>query len=323
MPERISGSMAERFGMEIRMEISKDRIYESLCEIAGRENVFTDEDMSRHVTFRAGGRAKYFLTPPSKQAMAAMLSYLRAQHINYYIIGNGSNLLVRDEGYDGVIVKIGGAFSDIKIDLEKNQLYFGAGTYLSKAAGVALEHSLTGMEFAAGIPGMIGGAVAMNAGAYGGELKDIIDQVWVMNTDGRELCLSNEEMQFGYRTSLLQKEKFICLGASVILQRGSSDEIAKKMQELLEARKEKQPLEYPSAGSTFKRPEGYFAGKLIMEAGLRGFSVGEACVSEKHCGFVVNKGKATATDIINVIDKVTEMVYKSFGIKLEPEVKII
>lgn len=303
--------------------MAEDSLYDGLCRAAGEENVWKNEDMSRHVTFRAGGRAAYFVEPPSARALVAVLSFLTAKSAGYFVMGNGSNLLVRDEGYRGVIVKVGNAFSDIRINRAKRELFFGAGVYLSKAAAMAAEYSFTGMEFAAGIPGMIGGAVAMNAGAYGGEFKDIIDRVWLMDPAGRELILHNADMEFGYRTSLLQKTQLICTGVSVVLQEGKQEEINTKMQELMNARKEKQPLEYPSAGSTFKRPEGYYAGKLIMDAGLRGFSVGDACVSEKHCGFIVNKGKATASDICSLIDKVKEIVYTKSGVMLEPEVKII
>ena len=306
-----------------RLRLENDRIEEALCDMAGKENVFRNEDMGKHVTFKAGGKADFLVMPAGIKSLAACLSYVTQNHIPYYVMGNGSNLLVKEEGYQGVILKIGNAFSDIRVNIEKHTMELGAGVYLSKAASTALENGFSGMEFAAGIPGMIGGAVAMNAGAYGGEMKDIVEKVWVMNREGKELILPNQEMQFGYRTSILQKEPLICLGVTLRLQEGQKAVIAEKMQELMEARREKQPLEYPSAGSTFKRPEGYFAGKLIMEAGLKGFHVGDACVSEKHCGFVVNKGNATAGEIQKVIDKVAEIVYKKSGVQLEPEVKII
>ncbi|MBQ3664813.1 MAG: UDP-N-acetylmuramate dehydrogenase [Lachnospiraceae bacterium] len=300
-----------------------DMIYKHLCDMVGDENVSLDEDMSRHVTFRAGGRAKYFVQPDDTLQLMEVLKFLKSNSLKYYIMGNGSNLLVKDDGFDGVIVKIGNKFGTIEMDTEKNQIYCGAGALLAKIASIACDHSLTGMEFAAGIPGMVGGAVAMNAGAYGGEMLDIIDKVWVIDENCNEQCLTCEKLEFGYRTSIIQNKDYIVTAANLQLERGIKSDIVTKMNELLSARKEKQPLEYPSAGSTFKRPEGYFAGKLIMDAGLRGFHVGGAKVSEKHCGFVINSGNATAGDIIMLMEQVTKIVYDKFGVKLEPEVKII
>lgn len=301
-----------------------DDIYINLCKLVGEQNVLENEDMSKHVTFKAGGKARYFITPSSKEDLKKCVSYLNQPGlIDYYIIGNGSNLLVRDTGYDGVMIKIGAGLGELSVDKEKGEIYCGAGAYLSKVANAACENALTGMEFAAGIPGMIGGAVAMNAGAYGGEFKDIVDKVWLIDEVGNEICMNQQAMNFGYRSSIVQKGGLIVTGVSLKLKSGDQKKISEKMTELLNARREKQPLEYPSAGSTFKRPEGYFAGKLIMEADLRGFRVGGASISEKHCGFVINKGNASANDIIELIDKVTDIVYKKFGVRLEPEVKII
>ena len=300
-----------------------DKIYNYLCGVAGKDNVSLEEDMSRHVTFRAGGKAKYFVQPENSLQLSEILRYLKNNSVKYYIIGNGSNLLVKDEGFDGVIIKIGNKFGTIEIDTEKKQIYCGAGVMLSKIASIACEYAFTGMEFAAGIPGMVGGAIAMNAGAYGGEIKDIVDKVWLIDENCNEVCLNCSEMEFGYRTSIVQKKEYIVIAVSLNFENGDKSDILAKMNELLNARKEKQPLEYPSAGSTFKRPEGYFAGKLIMDAGLRGFSVGGAKVSEKHCGFVINAGNATASEIIELMDKVADIVYDKFGVKLEPEVKII
>ncbi len=293
----------------------------SLVEIVGEKNVLIDEDMGKHTTFRAGGKAKYFVTPSNAEELKRLIAYVRQNQMNYYIIGNGSNLLVRDCGYDGVIIKIGTAFDEIT--LNGNKMTCGAGAFVSKAAAVACENSLSGLEFAAGIPGLIGGAISMNAGAYGGEFKDIVEQVWLMDSEGNEMTLTGKEMEFAYRKSIVQKKDYIVLGTTLCLTPGDKQEIADTMNGFLAARKEKQPLEYPSAGSTFKRPEGHFAGKLIMDAGLRGFSVGGACVSEKHCGFIINKDHATATDIENLIEKVAEIVYDKFNVKLETEVKII
>ena len=293
----------------------------SLVEIVGEENFYIDEDMSRHTTFRAGGKAKYFVTPKNTEDLRRVIAYVREQEIKYYVIGNGSNLLVRDAGFDGVIIKIGTAFDEICLD--GTVMTCGAGAFVSKIAAVACENSLSGLEFAAGIPGLVGGAIAMNAGAYGGEFKDIVQSVNLMDLEGNEITLSGEEMEFEYRKSIVQKKDYIVLGTVLKLQQGDRQEIADKMNGFLAARKEKQPLEYPSAGSTFKRPEGYFAGKLIMDAGLRGFAVGGACVSENHCGFIINKNHATATDIENLIEKVTNIVYDKFKVRLETEVKII
>ncbi len=293
----------------------------SLVEIVGEENFYIDEDMSRHTTFRAGGKAKYFVTPKNTEDLRRVIAYVREQEIKYYVIGNGSNLLVRDAGFDGVIIKIGTAFDEICLD--GTVMTCGAGAFVSKIAAVACENSLSGLEFAAGIPGLVGGAIAMNAGAYGGEFKDIVQSVNLMDLEGNEITLSGEEMEFEYRKSIVQKKDYIVLGTVLKLQQGDRQEIADKMNGFLAARKEKQPLEYPSAGSTFKRPEGYFAGKLIMDAGLRGFAVGGACVSEKHCGFIINKNHATATDIENLIEKVSNIVYDKFKVRLETEVKII
>ena len=295
-------------------------MYQELINILGKENVFTDEDMSKHTTFKAGGKAKYFVTPDSFERLSELIGFLKDK-IDYYIIGNGSNLLVKDEGYNGVIVKIGQKLSNITLD--DKVMSCEAGAYVSKIANYACENSLSGLEFAAGIPGMLGGAVAMNAGAYGGEFKDIIMSVTLMDKYGNIVEKSNEEMKFGYRNSVVQEEDYIVLSAKLKLEAGNKDEISDRMNELLMQRRDKQPLEYPSAGSTFKRPEGYFAGKLIMDAGLKGYSVGGACVSEKHCGFVVNKGNATAADIIRLMKDVADKVEAEFGVRLEPEVKII
>lgn len=297
-----------------------DCIYEELCRIVGKDNVFLDEDMRLHTTFKAGGKAKYFVTPVSMEMIKKLILYLEKK-IPYYIIGNGSNLLVKDEGYEGVIIKIGQQFADYRI--EDNLIECQAGAFVSKIANEACEHSLSGLEFAAGIPGMIGGAVTMNAGAYGGEFKDIIVDVTIMDRKGNIKTLSNEEMQFDYRYSIIPEKEYIVLGVTLRLEKGNREKIKEKMEGFLRARREKQPLEYPSAGSTFKRPEGYFAGKLIMDSGLRGYSIGDACVSEKHCGFVINKGNATATDILKLMDYIKETVKKRYNVDLEAEVKVI
>jgi UDP-N-acetylmuramate dehydrogenase len=292
-----------------------------LCSIAGSDNVRTDEPMKKHTTFRIGGAADYYVTPHSSEEIAGVIAACRESNIPYYILGNGSNLLVSDRGCRGVILQIFKNYNDIFV--EGTCLSAKAGALLSRIAKKALEHSLTGMEFAAGIPGTLGGAAVMNAGAYGGEMKDILEDVTVLSENGDILTLSKDELEMGYRSSRIAREGYIVLEAKLRLQNGSREEIAARMEELKEKRTSKQPLEYPSAGSTFKRPEGYFAGKLIMEAGLRGFSVGDAQVSEKHCGFVINKGEATAEQVRELMREVVRRVEENSGVRLEPEVKMV
>ena len=278
------------------------------------------EPMKNHTTFRIGGPAKYVFMPANVDEIKAVIDYCRAENERYIILGNGSNVLFMDEGYDGVIIQI---FSNMnKISLEDNIIYGEAGALLSKMAALAKDNSLSGMEFAAGIPGTLGGAVVMNAGAYGGEMKDIIEYVDVLESDGSTKRYSCDEMDFGYRHSIINSDRIV-LGAAVKLVPSDKKLIEDKMNELKEARVSKQPLEYPSAGSTFKRPEGYFAGKLIQDAGLKGYKIGGAMVSDKHSGFVVNIDNATAKDVLTLMDDVKKKVYDMFGVLLEPEVKII
>lgn len=239
----------------------------------------------------------------------------------YYILGNGSNLLVSDHGYRGVIIQIYKSMSEVSV---KGELVTAqAGALLSAIAAKAAEESLTGFEFASGIPGTIGGAAVMNAGAYGGEMKDVLEQVTVLTKEGELLTLPREELEMGYRTSRVARNQYIVLEAVIRLTHGEQKQIRETMNELKEKRTTKQPLEYPSAGSTFKRPEGYFAGKLIEDAGLRGFQVGGAQVSEKHCGFVINKDNATAAEVRELIRQVSERVKANSGVTLEPEVKML
>ncbi len=289
--------------------------------IAGDSNVRCDEPMSLHCTFRAGGTAKYYVIPDEYTKVRDVLRLCVEENIPYYVIGNGSNLLVQDDGFDGVIIEIDSSLAEIEIN--GNEIVAKAGAKLSKIAVKALNESLTGFEFAHGIPGNLGGAVTMNAGAYGGEMKDVLKWVKVLDNNGEMKTLKAEELELGYRTSIIVKEKMIVLEACIELHKGNRDEIEKHMKELMAKRKEKQPLEYPSAGSTFKRPEGYFAGKLIQDAGLKGYRVGGAMVSEKHSGFVINYDNATATDIINLMKDVRKKVYDEFQVTLEPEVKIL
>lgn len=298
-----------------------DSWYKELVSLAGNQCVSRKEDMSRHTTFRAGGRAKYFVMPEDKETVAALIRLHSDNHMPYYVMGNGSNLLVADSGYDGTIIKIGSRLA--RIAAANQTIQAESGAMMAKVAMTAARCSMSGMEFAAGIPGSIGGAVAMNAGAYGGEIKDIFIEAEAADRFGNIVVLKKEDMKFGYRTSVIQSEEYVVLSVKLGLNPGNETEINEKMNAYMTARKEKQPLEYPSAGSTFKRPEGYFAGKLIMDAGLAGYSVGGACVSEKHCGFVINKSDATAEDILTLMEDVRRIVYDKFGVILEPEVKII
>ena len=296
-------------------------LYNKLCDISGAGHVLIDEPMSRHTTFRIGGPADYFVTPSEKEEVRAVIELCRSEGIPYYVMGNGSNLLVGDKGYRGVIIQIFKEMNGIRT--EGTKITAQAGALLSKIAAAAYEAELSGFEFASGIPGTLGGAVRMNAGAYGGEMKQVLKSADVLTTEGEVLTLPAEEMGLGYRTSIVSKMDYVVLEAVIGLEKGEKDEIRAKMDDLKERRVTKQPLEFGSAGSTFKRPEGYFAGKLIEDAGLRGFRVGDAQVSEKHCGFVINRGKATAAQVRELMDQVIERVEKNSGVRLEPEVKKI
>ena len=276
--------------------------------------------MSKHTTFRIGGKADLFVSADEK-SLPQILKEAADEKIPVTIIGNGSNLLVGDGGIRGLVIEIGKGMD--KIEISDNIMTVGAGTLLSKAANTAAEHGLSGMEFAAGIPGSVGGAVVMNAGAYGGEMKDIIMDVDVITREGEYRRLTLEELELSYRHSCIIENEYIVIRARLMLQEKDEAQIRQVMEDLKNKRIEKQPLNFPSAGSTFKRPEGYFAGKLIMDAGLRGYSVGGAQVSEKHCGFVVNKGGATASDVVILINYVRDKVMEEFGGELEPEVKMI
>ena len=296
-------------------------VYETLCAILGRENVQCEELMSKHTTFRVGGPADYFVTPESETQIQETIKYLKREHIPYYILGKGSNLLVGDKGYRGVILQIYRKMD--KAHTEGTKIYAQAGISLAKLAAVALHDGLTGLEFASGIPGTLGGAVMMNAGAYGGEMKQVLVSVRSMTSEGIIREYSAEELELEYRTSIFAKNGEIILSAVLQLAQGDSAQIQAYMDELKTRRLEKQPLEYPSAGSTFKRPEGYFAGKLIEDAGLRGYSVGGAQVSEKHCGFVINRHAASAADIVSLMELVADKVECQSGVRLEPEVRRI
>lgn len=296
-------------------------IYELLCGCAGGENIRRQEPMSLHTTFRIGGPADLFVTPGSIQAVADSIRICKETQTPYAVIGNGSNLLVSDTGYRGVIIQIGRNLNQVSVNGE--EIRAQAGAMLSVIAKTALSESLTGFEFASGIPGTLGGAAVMNAGAYGGEMKDVLTEVTVLTREGEIRTVPAGKLEMGYRTSLAAKNGWIILEAVLKFQKGDAEAIRGRMEELKMQRVTKQPLDLPSAGSTFKRPEGYFAGKLIMDAGLRGFTVGGAQISEKHCGFVVNKGGATAEDVRNLICAVQKKVQEEAGVKLEPEVKFL
>lgn len=297
----------------------KQEIITRLEQILTKDRIRQNEPMKNHTTFRVGGPADIFLTP-SAEELPAVLSVCGEEQVPVTVIGNGSNLLVGDQGIRGVVICIGSGMRGIRVDGEK--IFLEAGVTLAAAAKQAAKAGLTGLEFASGIPGTFGGAVVMNAGAYGGEMKDVIVSVRVISEDGEILTLSKEELDLSYRHSVIPERGYLVIDGELLLTREKDpDQITERMEELKKKRIEKQPLEYPSAGSTFKRPEGYFAGKLIMDAGLRGFSVGGAAVSEKHCGFVINKGNATAADICALMDEVTRIVKEKYAVTLEPEVK--
>lgn len=291
------------------------------CACLGSDNAKQKEPMRKHTTFRIGGPADYYLCPHSTKELQEVIKICKEEKLPYFILGNGSNLLVSDKGYRGAVIQLGKNFSDISV--EENRITAKCGALLSKLAAEALEEGLAGMEAVSGIPGTLGGAVVMNAGAYGGEMKDIVEEVKVLDENGEILVFSGEEMKFGYRSSIVKEKGYTVLSAVLALRKGDRTEIREKMADFKERRVSKQPLDMPSAGSTFKRPEGYFAGKLIMDAGLRGFTVGGAQVSEKHCGFVVNKGNATAEDVRTLIREVQAKVKEQFGVALETEVKFL
>ncbi len=298
------------------------QIYEEICGLVkGKGQVRQEEPMSAHTTFRIGGPAKIFVSPGSEEELKSLADLLRKKKIPWFILGKGSNVLVSDKGFDGVVIQIGKGLGNICA--RGNTLDADAGVLLSRIAKKALEAGLTGLEFAAGIPGTVGGAVVMNAGAYGSEMKDVLTKVRVLTEEGSIKEISADRLELGYRTSSVLKNGWIVLGARFCLKQGDPKQIQARIEELAKLRRSKQPLEYPSAGSTFKRPEGFFAGKLIQDAGLKGFQVGGAQVSEKHSGFVINRDHATAQDVIQLCGQVSETVRKQFGVKLELEIKCL
>ncbi|MFR5602475.1 MAG: UDP-N-acetylmuramate dehydrogenase [Lachnospiraceae bacterium] len=296
-----------------------DKFELRLTELLGTAAVKTQEMMKNHTTFRIGGPASYFVVPDSSSQLSAVVRLCRDEEVPYVILGNGSNLLVGDLGYEGVVIVLGEEFSRCRI--EADRITAGGGVKLSVIARRALEAGLTGFEFAGGIPGTLGGALVMNAGAYGGEMKDVLESARVMTREGEVLTLTAEQLELGYRTSCIPSNGYILLEGTIRLQPGDPSAIEASMKDLAGRRRDKQPLEFPSAGSTFKRPAGHFAGKLIEEAGLRGYQVGGAQVSEKHCGFVINTGDATAADVLTLCRDVRDRVEQLSGVVLEMEIK--
>lgn len=298
-----------------------DEIVTRLINITGKDNVRINEPMKNHTTFKIGGPAQYYVTPESVTQIQEVVSLCRNMNIPLHVIGNGSNILVGDDGVDGVVLALFNTFSDYEI--KDNVITAQAGMSLIKLAVIALREGLTGLEFASGIPGSVGGSVYMNAGAYDGQMKDVVTSVTVLDEAGNIRILGRDELDMGYRTSAVAKNNMIVLQVVIELKSGDKEQIKARMNQLSELRKQKQPLEYPSAGSTFKRPEGYFAGKLIADAGLKGYSIGGAAVSEKHAGFVVNMGGATAKDVVELTDYIKKRIMEQFGVTLELEVKRI
>ena len=295
-------------------------IFEDLCNFTNERNIFVDEPMKNHTSFKTGGVADYFLQPSNSEELKNIILYLRKSNIKFFIMGNGTNLLVSDKGIRGVVIQFKNMNS---ITVDNDIIKVDCGVLLSNIAKIALENELEGFEFASGIPGSFGGAVCMNAGAYGKEMKDVILSVDVMTTLGEIKTLSLDELEFSYRNSCILKNNYIIINGCIKLKKGNYNNIKILMNELSLKRKEKQPLAYPSAGSTFKRPKGYFAGKLISDSGLKGYSIGQAQVSEKHAGFIINKGDATTDDILKLIEYCQKVVFEKFGVKLDTEVKFI
>lgn len=298
------------------------KVEADLREMLSAKEIKTGEKLSKHTTFRIGGEASIYVTPTDIESLKKIKQYCVGNGIYHYLLGRGSNVLFSDEGFEGVVIEFSNRLSEVKM-LSDTQVEAQAGVSLAKLASFVAEKGLTGFEFASGIPGTLGGAVTMNAGAYGGEIKDCIVSAVVLGDDGQERVLSKDELALGYRTSAVQTEGYVVLSAVLQFAKGEKNDILEKMRNLNNRRREKQPLEHGSAGSTFKRPEGYFAGKLIEDTGLRGYRIGDAMVSEKHCGFVVNVGNATAAEVMQVISDVQSRVKEKFQVELEPEVCLI
>ncbi len=297
-------------------------LYGKLTSVLGRESVYRNECLSKHTTFKIGGPAPILICPKTIEELTASLSEIKKAGVNAYIIGLGSNLLFSDEGIDAVVVKLAENFSSVEL-IDGNRIQSLSGTSLKELSYFAMEHSLTGLEFASGIPGSVGGAVFMNAGAYIGEMKDVVEVVEVLDENLNVIQIRGKDMAFGYRSSLIQQKGYIVLSTILKLESGNQSEVLEVMKDLEQRREDKQPLDMPSAGSVFKRPEGYYAGKLIQDAGLRGIRYRGAMVSDKHAGFIVNTGGAKASDVMTLVDIVRKTVFDKFGVLLEPEIRLI
>lgn len=300
-----------------------EEIYNSLTKLIPKDKIFQNEPMSKHTSFKIGGNADIFIIISTINELKMVLDLSKNSKIPLTIIGNGTNILVKDSGIRGIVAKINIQKLEVKYENDVAYVYLGAGELIGKSAQIFLKNSLSGFEFASGIPGSIGGAIKMNAGAYGGEFKDIVEKVTCMDYDGNIFELSNEQCDFSYRHSIFSTKDYIILETKIKLNKGNSEEIKSKMDEYAKSRREKQPIAMPSAGSTFKRGEDYITAKLIDECGLKGYSVGGAQISEMHAGFIVNKGNATAQDVLNLVDYVQEKVYKKFDKKIELEIQVL
>lgn len=296
----------------------EQQIIDEIKCIVKPENILVNEPMSKHTTFKIGGNADLFVSISNEMEIKELTDLLRKEGISYYLIGNGSNILVSDKGYRGVIIEIGSKYNEIRV--HDNKIVARAGALLSAVSHTALDNNLTGMEFAGGIPGTVGGGVIMNAGAYGGEIKQVAYQIRALMPNGEIKNLTNDEMEFGYRNSRAKREGYIILQATFQLLPGDNEVIDGIMRDLTFKRRDKQPLEYPSAGSTFKRPKGHYAGKLISDSGLKGYTIGGAQVSEKHAGFLINRDHASSQDMYSLIKHVQSRVFEDSGVMLEPEV---
>jgi UDP-N-acetylmuramate dehydrogenase len=301
--------------------LNKEFVVKYLREICGNENVKIDEPMKNHTSFKVGGPADIIVFPEDFNVISQIVKNCIKDGLQFFILGNGTNLIVRDKGIRGIVIKVNGKLN--KFSVEGEIITAEAGLLLSRLSKIALKHQLSGLEFASGIPGTLGGAIVMNAGAYGGEMKDVVISTEYLDTDGNIKVISGQQHKFGYRTSLIQQEKGIVIKSLIKLKSGIKEEIEAKMKELDKKRTDKQPLEKPSAGSVFKRPEGYFAGKLIEDCGLSGYKIGGAEVSGKHCGFIINSGEATAKDILSLIRYIQLKVKEKFNVDLQTEVRIV
>lgn len=296
-------------------------MYTEITRLLPPECLKFNEPMKRHTTFKIGGPADLMVIPHNTEHIITAIKYAQASHIPLFVLGMGSNLLVRDKGIRGIVIKLGNSLTSVTIN--GNEMIAESGIRLSQLSREAMANSLSGLEFAEGIPGSLGGAIVMNAGAYDGQISDIVKEVTGLTTDGELLYFTKEKIQFNYRCSIFQQEKIIVLKARLELKPADKDTILNKMKEYAHRRREKQPLDYPSAGSIFKRPSGFYVGSLLEEMGLKGYTIGDAQVSAKHAGFIINTGNATAAQVIELIEHIKQKTRNIYGIELEPELKII